>query len=109
MKRSLGTEAGPYVDRPSSVLYERWIRGGGKEGGEKRGVLSSVSSFSSGALSSSLEERAPVLPLEIIQTEDEQQMELLSEVLTLNPEVIEYYLSNVVFPSTTMQQRMKVI
>ena len=98
MKRSLATEAGPYVDRPSSVLYEKWIRVEEGEGGE--GLASLGSSSSS--------QRAPVLPLEIIQTEDEQQMELLWDVLKLNPEVIEYYVSNVVFPTTTMQQRMKV-
>ena len=99
MKHSLLMEAGAFVDRPSSILFEKWIcREGDGEGLDKEREEKEKE-----------KERAPVLPLEIIQTEDEQQMELLLDVLKNRGDVVRYYLLRVVFPSTTQQQRVKVI
>ena len=83
LKDRLSTEAGAYADRSSSRLYESWLHT------EEAG-------------------RHPVLPLEVIQTEDTQQMTVLHEALRLRADVVDYYLSTVVFPTTTMHQRTKV-
>jgi hypothetical protein len=84
LKRNLSIEAGPMHERPTSKLFENWLRA------------------SSPASSSS------ILPLEVMQFEDLTQLNTVHQLLHLQHEVIEYYLIQVIFPITMVHHQVKI-
>ena len=89
LKQKLLVEAGIVSMRPSNMLYEGWLRRA-KE------------------LRSSSTHPKHLLPLEVIQPEDIEQIINVKELLGKRSEVIEYYLDNVIFPQTMHHQPIKL-
>ena len=90
LKVDLIEEGGPVEQRKSYVLFEGWV-----------------------AAARSIAERAgtpmpPLLPLNLVQPRDAQQLEALHEHLGCVPGVALFYLSKLVFPLTMKVQAIKI-
>jgi hypothetical protein len=105
LKRSFLMEPGPFSDRPSRILFEEW---------KTEAALDTVASIKADR-SLSEEEESPkgplssdILPLEILQTADDTQMQIVTEVLKLERSVVTYYLTRFVFPNVLKYKATKL-
>jgi hypothetical protein len=94
LKRSFLMEPGPFSDRPSRILLEEW----------KLDALVDSTSVEGSFRSASTD----ILPLEILQTADENQMQIISNVLKTERSVIAYYLNKFVFPNVLKYKATKL-
>lgn len=134
LKRSLLQEPGAIVERPSRRLFDSWLAdgncgydrervgatstvgigagsgaAGGAGAGAGAGALSLTGSASRGGPArGTVVEAADVLPLELIQVEDEAQMTGLLLLVRKNPRIISHWLQHHVFPRVLRYQRTKL-
>ena len=81
LKAKLLQESGAFKQRPSSIQYEDWISKSSARG---------------------------ILPLQMVQTGDPEQMGRLHEALRVLPDAVHYTLLNLHFPRLLLAQRTKL-
>ena len=112
-------EIGPARERASSIRYEQWVL---SAGGRLRGLVqadsstankgrSKVSSSSSCSPSSKEEEGNEdfeVVQLKFLQKSNQEQMDKLKQLWSLEPLVLHFYLNRFVFPEHMRTQKLKL-
>ena len=96
LKTSFQLEAGPKLSRPSSMLFRRWQKNARRVGlgsSSRRGRRRK-------------KDRLP--PLELFQPSEPRQINVLFDLVRLEPECVSHYLTHHVFPSTMHHQRVKI-
>jgi hypothetical protein len=91
----MNDEVGPYVDRPSRILFEEWVH-------------LAHSTGLKGDQNADCDDDLEVLPLELIQPDDPSQIKSAYSLLSKLPEAIEYYLTQLVFPDVMQHQSTKL-
>ena len=122
-------ETGPYASRPSWQRFETWIlhagrriRGSKKKLPEKHakegdgdGVLSSLTARTATALAHDsvfaeifAEEDDLIWPLQLVDTHDKEQFQVLYPLLFKLPHCVMYYLGELIFPEVLAHQNLKL-
>ena len=122
LRSNFEAEAGPYRLRSSSLMYNTWveqaggrIKGSAKDG-ERRKALAAAAALA-GASDAEVEESsaggaAPeddlVVPLWLLKQSNEEQVTRLFELLRKLPSAIHWFLEQIVFPTYTQHQHIKL-
>lgn len=110
-------EVGPYAQRPSSKLYEKWITlaGGVIKGREQlsssaaAAVAPSTVAVKGGAAAEDEEDdERVVVPLWLLKQSNDEQMAKLYKLLCKLPATIHWYLDQVTFPAYMKHQKVKI-
>ena len=134
VRSNFENEAGPYKQRPSSLMYNMWVeQAGGRTkgsakpergparpakptptkpsaGGEKAGARAGAEgrAAEAEARAEEAEEEDVVVPLWLLKQSNEEQVTRLFELLRKLPTAIHWYLEQTVFPTYTQHQHIKL-
>jgi hypothetical protein len=115
LREKLDAEFGPYHKRPAALRYKGWVEtAGGKVRGPREeddsgGVgLSDVSAYSLGPIGRGDRGSDDLWPLHLLDLKDENHMGVTFNLLREQPQVIEYYLDQFVFPLTMEHHHEKI-
>jgi hypothetical protein len=95
LKEEQMSQPGPFSERAASILFQSWLVNGSE--GTGQAVINGEDA-----------EENVVLPLELFEHEDEEQMQTLMHRLSHNGLAINHYLLETVFPSTMQKQVIKL-
>jgi hypothetical protein len=114
-------EMGKITERPSNVRWQLWVRlAGGRVRGhqKKHGITEGDTRFLPNRLHPSFSEKGPVgmdvdilnrvWPLHLIDCKDREQFEFLFSLMHRLPQIVEWYLTHIVFPVTMRFQLQKL-
>ena len=101
LRSNFESELGAYSKRPSSELYESWVTQAG-------GIVKGAVRPQPAATLSAEDEEKIVVPLFLLKQSNEEQMDRLHALLCKSPATIHWYLEQVIFPTYTQQQRVKL-
>ena len=95
-------EVGPFAQRPSSVLYEKWIaHAGGIVKGRSQASLAAAPDADD-------DDDNVVVPLWLLKQSNDEQMAKLYALLRKLPATVHWYLDQVVFPTYMKHQKVKI-
>jgi hypothetical protein len=95
LKEEQNSQPGPFVERAASILFQSWVS-----------IDNAGASINSSGDTEGEEEI--ILPLELFEHEDDEQMDSLLRRLSHNGLAINHYLLETVFPSTMQKQATKL-
>eukprot|EP01059_Diplonema_ambulator_P011882 TRINITY_DN2195_c0_g1_i1.p1 TRINITY_DN2195_c0_g1~~TRINITY_DN2195_c0_g1_i1.p1 ORF type:complete len:3611 (+),score=1490.67 TRINITY_DN2195_c0_g1_i1:684-11516(+) len=110
-------EPGKYAQRKTNVLYEKWVEAAGgkiierfnyvkKTKGNVEEDITLQPSESYSAMDG--EEKPEVVPLRLLKQSNREEVTKLYQLLKRTPEVIHWYLDNIVFPDCMRHQATKM-
>jgi hypothetical protein len=136
LKDCLEMEGGPYRQRPSCQLFERWVLCAGrrirgskkKETRSRRSIVSDTASISVTTTATTaanrsaaqqqqvinvfadvfLEDDELIWPLQLVDARDKEQFRVIYPLLFKLPHVVMYYLSELIFPEVLAHQGLKL-
>ena len=115
LREKLDAEFGPYHKRPAALLYKQWVEAaGGKVRGPREGEdsggsgLGDIKAYSVGPIGRGDRGSDDLWPLHLLDLKDENHMSVTFNLLREQPQVIEYYLDQFVFPLTMEHHHEKI-
>ena len=116
LREKLDAEFGPYHKRPAAVRYKNWVEAAG---GKVRGPREGEDTGGLGPADPEAYAVGPIgrgggrgsddiWPLHLIDLKDENHMSITYKLLMDQPQVIEYYLDQFVFPLTMEHHHEKI-
>lgn len=106
LKESLKKEPGPFTERPSRLLFSDWL-----DAASRSGLLCTSTKFYITSGNPPVEESKEddgVLPLELLQINDQQQIDRLVRQLSHSPDAILHFLQKHVFSNVMRHQSVKL-
>ena len=115
LREKLDAEFGPYHKRPAALRYKGWVEAAGgkvrgpREGEDSGGLgLGDVKSYSVGPIGRGDRGSDDLWPLHLLDLKDENHMGVTFKLLREQPQVIQYYLDQFVFPLTMEHHHEKI-
>ena len=110
LRSNFEAEAGPYRLRSSSLLYNTWVEqaGGRIKGSAKDAEKRKEAAAAAAAAKSDAAEDDLVVPLWLLKQSNEEQVTRLFELLRKLPHAVHWLLEQVVFPTYTQHQHIKL-
>ena len=109
LKKTLLNEPGPFTERPSRMLFEEF-KGKALQQWNLEEEQKQKEAATKGIKGGSGKLLAPpeLLPLELLQVDDPQQLRALVRLMSKVPEVVLFYLDSLVFPSVMKHRNTKL-
>jgi len=124
LRNSMLQEFGPYNERSSSIRYAKWVREAGgriKGAAFRKEELEALEGNNQSDAKDKKEEKAlipvyemneedrvEVVPLRLLKRSNEEQMTVLYNLINKLPDMIHWYLENIIFPRYMRNQVFKI-
>ena len=113
LKRNLLNEPGPFSERPTRMLFEEFKEKALQQWNleqeqEQKQAAAKGEGTAAAAAGGKLSPPPELLPLELLQVDDPQQLRALVQLLSKVPEVVLFYLDSLVFPSVMKHRSTKL-
>ncbi|CAJ1434395.1 unnamed protein product [Effrenium voratum] len=97
---NLESEPGLAAERPTALLFKRWVEGSGGVLATRRQELQDLSpeQLAAARAAEVREKKVRILPLHMLERSNRRQMNELFKLLRKNGQVVAWYLESIVFP-----------
>ncbi|CAJ1371061.1 unnamed protein product, partial [Effrenium voratum] len=108
---NLESEPGLAAERPTALLFKRWVEGSGGVLATRRQELQDLSpeQLAAARAAEVREKKVRILPLHMLERSNRRQMNELFKLLRKNGQVVAWYLESIVFPEHLRFQEVKLM
>ncbi|CAE7661481.1 unnamed protein product [Symbiodinium pilosum] len=108
---NLESEPGVAAERPTAMLFKRWVEGSGGVLATRRQELQDLTpeELAAARAAEVREKKVRILPLHMLERSNRRQMNELFKLLRKNGQVVAWYLESIVFPEHLRFQEVKLM
>jgi hypothetical protein len=118
LKATLAAEPGIISDRPTFIRFQDWISTSKQIFTQVKAASDNLRNSTEIPMRGSAEikkldpetsdKEIDVLPLDLFQPEDDEQLKCLGKLISRLPEAVHYYLEHIIFPEVLVHQKTKL-